>query len=304
MRKIKILIMGVFCAATWSTYAQHEAMFTQYMNNELVVNPAYAGSQEALSVTALYRNQWAGFAGAPKTMSLNAHTLLRNDHIGLGGYIVSDEIGANSTTHMFGTAAYRTKVADDIDIHFGISVGVSNYKGSYGDLFVQNSADPNFSENYSSINPNFGAGVYMYSDKFYIGAGSPRLLWTTSKVGFYEAFSQRAHGFLTSGYVFDLADFVKFKPTVFFKFVPGSPSELDLTANFIYKDKYWGGLAYRSGESVDLLVMYQFNQQFKLGYSYDIGINSLSPYNGGSHEFVLNYRFHYVKSNHISPRYF
>lgn len=304
MNRFKIIVLGLI--NTWSVagFAQQEAMFTQYMNNEMVINPAYAGSQEALSLTALYRNQWVGFDGAPKTMSFNGHTLLRNEHIGLGMSLVNDEIGANSTFHGYLAAAYRVKATDDLNIHLGLQGGITNFKGDYAELDLKNGGDPNFNDNYSVINPNIGAGAYLYSDKFYAGISSPRLMWNSAKIGVYEIYSQRAHGFITAGYVMDLADFVKFKPTIFFKFVPEAPMELDFSANIIYKDKYWGGVAYRSGESIDILLMWQLNQQFKLGYSYDIITNALSPYQSGSHEFVLNYRFHFVKSNHISPRYF
>lgn len=296
-----LLILGLGLASQ----AQQQVMFTQYMFNGLVLNPAYAGSHESISVTALSRIQWVGIDGAPNTQTFSIHSPVPGKNVGLGAFFVRDNIGVTTQNNFYLSYAYRMQMSKGI-LSFGLQGGFSDTSVSYDELGI---ADSNLSGTESTFNPNFGAGVYYLTYRFYAGASIPYILNSGSN---NEGNSlpddieteQIQHYYVTTGTVFDLSHMVKLKPSILVKAVSGAPIEFDFNANVLFDDRLWVGVSYRSFDSIDLLLELQVNQQLRFGYAYDFTTSDLRKVNSGSHEIMLNYRFVFSKSKIVTPRYF
>lgn len=308
---MKKIILAVLVAIGIEAQSQQLALFTEYMYNEVTLNPAYAGSHDVISATVLGRTQWVGsdFKGAPETFSMNVHAPLANKKIGVGLSLLQDQSGAQRNFNAMASASYIIPFANS-DLHFGLQVGAANHVTDVSNLNVHDYDDSYIPTSGSGVLPNFGLGVYYFAKQFYIGASAPQLLNNQIKVGGQEIASQVRHYFFNTGYVMDLTPSVKLKPTLFFKYVSNVDPQLDLTASFIIRDVFWVGAAWRtawaSKDSYDLLLGIQATDQFKVGYSYDLtsNANALSQFNKGTHELVLNYRFSFDKKKIVTPRYF
>lgn len=283
--------------------AQQQALYTQYMFNGLVINPAYAGTGEALSMTAQARWQWVGLEGAPTTQTFSAHTPVRDKNIGLGLTVSHDAIGITKQTSVFGAYAYRIPIGGGF-LSMGLQGGFSLLKGNYDDVYTLN-ADPAFQQLSSEFLPNIGAGVFYYNAVFYAGFSSPLLLESKARSGGADVFMQRRHYFLTSGMVFNLSRNVKAKPNILVKAIEGSPLSLDYNINFLFHDILWFGVSYRTPESICFLAELNINKKLRAGYSYDRVIESaLKTVAVSSHEIMLNYRIALEKKGIVNPRLF
>lgn len=309
----KIILIGIAILGGLSTYAQQEAMFTHYMFNTLAINPAYAGSRDALTVTGLHRSQWVGFEGAPTTQTLTLHAPVMNEKIGLGLSVLNDKIGPLNTTAIYGDFAYKIKVSDKGKLAFGLKGGINLVQGDLNNLQLEDNSDDSFTNNIESdLLPNFGFGLYYSTSKWYVGLSTPKLLenkysnsstTTSTKVS-----SEKRHYFLIAGTVFNLNKdgSLKLKPTTFVKVTNGAPLEADLTGMVIIKDKIEIGAMFRTGDAAGLLLGYNFTEQLRFGYSFDWSFaNTTGKYNSGSHEVMLRYDFIFKDKAKIrSPRYF
>jgi len=309
MKKIITIILIVIVGYT--SNAQQDAMFTHYMYNTLAVNPAYAGSRDALTITGLHRSQWVGFDGAPITQTLTAHTPIINENVGLGLSVINDKIGPINTTSLYADFSYRIKINKKSHLAFGLKGGMNMVNNNLTSLNIDDKNDLAFIQNVQSkLLPNFGFGMYYYSDKFYAGVSIPKLLEnnfannTTS--GTTNLSSEKRHYFLIAGTVFNINEGIKFKPTTFIKVTNGAPIEGDVTASFIFNDKFWLGGMFRTGDALGILAGINITNQLGLGYSFDWSYaNTTMVYNGGSHEIMLRYDFIYKTDEKIrSPRYF
>lgn len=303
-----LLIIGLFIlGVTPQVQAQQEAMFTQYMFNGLALNPAYAGSHESLSATALFRDQWTGLNGAPTTQTFSLHSPIRNAKIALGLQVIHDKITVFNQTGVTGSYAYRI-FTDKGTLSLGLQVGFTSYNADLTELRPQDPSDNVFSVDVNKFMPNLGAGVYYYTDKFYVGLSVPQFINNSLDEQVIEEDSdarQERHYFLTSGYMFELSHNVKLKPNFLLKVVEGAPIELDLNANVLFSDVLWLGLSWRSMADIDAMMQLQVTDQLLLGYSYDFAnTTDLRRVNSGSHELMINYRFRYAKNKVITPRYF
>ncbi len=302
----RFLFLSVLIIGCWlQVNGQQQAMFTQYMFNGLVLNPAYAGSHESISMTALSRHQWVGIEGAPNTQTFSIHSPVPGKNIGLGAYFVRDNIGVTTDNNLFMSYSYRIQMRKGI-LSFGLQGGLSSVRVSYDDLEI---SDSNLSGTESDFKPNFGAGFYYLSNRFYVGLSIPYILRQRSANNGATLpqeinTDQIQHYYLTSGLIFDLSPLVKLKPSILLKAVRGAPMELDFNTMILFDDKIWFGVSYRSFDSIDLLFELQLNQQFRLGYAYDITTSDLKQVNSGSHEIMLNYRMVFNKSKIVTPRYF
>ena len=288
-------------------WAQQEAMFTQYMFNGLALNPAYAGSHESLSATLLFRDQWTGLTGAPTTQTFSLHSPIRNAKIALGLQVIHDKITVFNQYGVNGSYAYRI-FTNKGTLSFGLQVGFTSYNADLTELEPQDPTDNVFSVDVNKFMPNFGAGVYYYTDRFYIGFSVPQLITNSLDEEIIEEDSdarQDRHYFLTSGYMFELSPTVKLKPNMLLKVVEGAPIELDINANVLFAEVLWLGLSWRSMADFDAMMQVQLTDQLMLGYSYDFAnTTDLRRVNSGSHELMINYRFRYAKNKVITPRYF
>jgi type IX secretion system PorP/SprF family membrane protein len=312
MKKITLLYYLILFSPLIS-WAQQEALFTHYMHNTLTVNPAYAGSRNALTIIALHRNQWVGFDGAPKTYTLTAHTPLFRENIGMGLSVSNDMIGPINNTELYGDFAYKIRINKDDKISLGIKGGLSHLRGNLSGLDLHdNRPDPAFADNINSrFLPNFGFGAYYFNDQWYVGLSSPRLLSTdyiqNRIYGSSSIISKERHYYLTLGSVFEIVDNIKFNPATMIRATLGAPVVMDISAMFILDDKFEFGLMHRTGDAFGALLGYHVNEQLRVGYSYDWSVtNPTFRYNGGSHEVILRYDFILKERERriISPRYF
>lgn len=303
------LCMFVLLLCSGKVSAQQEPLYTQYMFNTVSVNPAYAGTRNAMNVLLLSRMQWTGMAGAPRTYDFTMHTPLNNYKMGLGLSVVSDNHGPVNNYYINVNYAYRVQLSDELTLSMGIKGGIYNYYVNLSDLNVGGSGDNAFMSNVEQrFQPNAGLGLYMYTDKYYVGASVPKLIQTelSGEQSSYSSLSDlKQHFFIMGGYVFDLNKNLKFKPSVLTKVVTGAPLSTDVTAQFLLKDTYWLGATYRVGDAVALIGNIKLNKQLMVGYSYDFTVSELNNYNNGSHEIIVSYDFDgFLKNKVKSPRYF
>ncbi len=289
--------------------AQQDPQFTQYMFNLLALNPAYAGSADRVSLKALSRHQWVGFEGAPSTQTLTVHSPFLLQSLGLGGTIMRDEHGPVTQYGIILDVSYRIFLANNQKLAFGIKGGLNLFQGRFSQLHPHDANDQMFQQDVSTkTDPQFGFGVMWYSDRFYLGLSSPKMLRTdffnVDSLRLVSQPGQRAHYYLTGGYVFDLGLYTKFKPTFMVKEVEGAPLSFDLSANFLLYDKLWLGAMYRYTDAVGALVQYNITDGLSVGYAYDYPLSVLHNYSGGSHEFMLGLEFGKPLKGIRSPRYF
>lgn len=301
-----LIAILIFSFVVISAKAQQEVMFTQYMHNEVTINPAYAGSHDVASFTGLYRHQWVGIEGAPRSMSFNGHSPLRNNKIGVGLSLIGDQIGVTKNVHFYASGSYRIMLGQNMKLQFGLQTGGTSTSADLSNINTEDDNDPFFEQSTSSkMSPNFGGGIHLENEKFYFGFSVPQLITNTVEANGEKLLEQSRHYFLTTGYVFDISNRLKAKPSLFVKAVEGAPVEVDITANAIIDDTYWIGAAYRTGDAVSLLLMLQANEQFRVGYAYDFPlVSDIKQQSSGSHEIVLNYRFSFSKNRVLTPRYF
>jgi type IX secretion system PorP/SprF family membrane protein len=307
---ITIILVTLMLAISFGSMAQQNAMYSQYMFNTMAVNPAYAGSRNVVSATALHRNQWSGMEGAPKTTTLTIDAPVRNKRVGLGLQLINDQLGISKTTGAVLSYAYRIRM-DKGSLAFGVQGSGVQYRADYTsvDLGSGGAYDPAFAENVNKMLFNFGTGVYYNSDKFYIGLSAQDLLNT--RITEYEAPDDAAGGsfknlhlFFATGYVFALDETFKLKPSVLVKGVKGAPVEADINAMLWVNDIIAVGGQYRTSADVAGILEIQATPQIRIGYSYDYSITRLRNFNSGSHEIMLRYEFGFERGKILSPRYF
>lgn len=303
MKKI-ILAFGLLLSVLAS--AQQDPQYTQYMYNTINVNPAYAGSRGVLSVFGLHRSQWIGMDGAPTTNSFSINTPLAESRLGLGISLVSDKIGPTKENNVSTDISYYIPVSENYKLSFGVKGSLNFLDVDYSKLNIYDPSDPLFQNNIENkLSPNVGAGVYLHSDKTYIGLSIPHMLETKHyDDNTYSVAQERMHMYLMGGHVFDLSYDLQFKPAVLAKYVNGAPLQVDLSANFWLYEKFTLGVAYRWDAAVSGLAGFQISDQLFIGYTYDAETTRLANYNSGSHEIFLRYEFLNYAKKVITPRFF
>lgn len=297
MRTLKNIIL-LFCLLTvGNLFSQHNNQYSQYMFNGLVVNPAYAGSNKALNVTLLHRNQWVGLEGAPQTTSLSIHTPLPNKKLNIGLNFISDKFGLTKKNTINGIFAYRISF-EKSSLSFGVQGGIDMINNNWDQATTTTSGDAVFEgQQTKTISPNAGCGVYFLAKNYFVGLSSPSLMQFGSNTkNVYKP------ALLYGGFIYKQSENLVFKPSVLVKYISNSPVEFDLNLNAYYKNVGLG-VSYRTNDAVVALLNYSINEQFNIGYAYDLTISKLRTFNNGSHEIMLKYQFGY-KVNAPSPRYF
>lgn len=286
--------------------AQQDAMYTQYMYNMNILNPAYAGSKTGtLSISLLGRSQWVGVPGSPQTATLSVHSPITK-RMGLGLSVLADKIGPIDEQFVFADYSYTIPVGYYDNLAFGVKAGVSLLSASLIDLKRIVQDDKNFNENIGDLKPNFGFGAFYYSDIYYVGLSVPNLLRTEyleKNSGIATELNKQSHMFLTGGYVFDMSYVWKFKPSIMARATMGSPLSMDLSANFLYDETYEVGASYRWDDSVSLLLNARVTDNLRIGYSYDFTTTEISKFTSGSHELIILFDL-LTTYDIISPRFF
>jgi len=291
-----------------SVSGQQHPLFSHYMFNGLYINPAYAGSKEFVSTTLIARKQWTGFEGAPSTQIASLHAPLNNEKVGLGVVIANDKIGITNQTDFYGSYAYHLPMNTG-KLSLGLSGGFSYFKSKFSDLIVWDPDDPVYETNsLSNILPNFGAGVYYYSKKFYAGLSVPQLLSYDPEQALHievdKVHKVSRHYYLSSGGILGTRGELKFRPSFMIKYAANAPIQYDLNINMLISDIIWVGASYRSSDAVVLLLEYQVNKKLRVGYSYDLTLTEMRTYSSGSHEIILGYDFGFNVLKMKTPRYF
>lgn len=295
-----------FCAH--QSFAQQDPMYTQYMENLLTLNPAYAGSRDVLSLMVVSRNQWVSMPGAPVTRSFSMHSPLPGTNAGLGFSFLNDQVGPVKQSGIYADYSYTLSFSEKRSLALGLKGGVNFYEAGISDLTTNDPNDPVFLNDINrNFLPNFGVGAFYYTGKYYLGLSIPKLI--ENKINRNGASTQsiskeQIHIFFMTGYVFDVNRIVKFKPSILTKYVKNAPVSLDFTGTLMFYERLWLGAMYRVGDSFGGLFQLQATNQLKIGYSYDLPINKLGAYNNGTHEIMVTFDFNFGRGRVRSPRYF
>jgi len=286
------------------SYAQQDAQFTQYMYNTINVNPAYAGSRGAMSIFALHRTQWVGLDGAPTTNAVSINTPLNSSRLGLGVSVINDKIGPTHENTISADLSYTVPVSETFKLSFGIKATANLFDLDVSRLSPKQAGDLSL-QNFNKFTPNIGAGIYLHSDKAYIGLSIPNFIETNRyDDNDVKIFKEKKSYYLIGGYVFDLNPTIKFKPALLTKMVEGAPLQVDLSGNFLFNDKFMIGAAYRVSAAMSGMVGFQVSDGMYIGYAYDLETTKLDNYNSGSHEVFLRYEIFKNNKKITTPRFF
>lgn len=269
---------------------QQRPLQSLYMFDPLLVNPAYAGTQVQLSATAIYRNQWVNLEGAPKTFTQTAHSGFRKSRVGVGYILSHDQIGIHDDIGLYGVYSYKIPVNQKGTISFGIQGGFNNLRSNYSLLDPKQQGD--FNGIITKFNPNVGAGIYYRQQNFYVGFSIPYIL--DNKVIGLEDFGstskQHRYYYIMSGFTHELSPYVKIVPSTLIRIQDDAPLSFDLNTFLVFYNAVGLGLSYRFGDSIIPMFELQLNENFHVGYAYDITTSALNQYSNGSHEIMINYR--------------
>ncbi len=313
MKHSYFAIILLILLGTFSSNAQQDPQYTQYMYNTEVVNPAYAGQRDALSFGMLLRTQWVSLDGAPRTGTFTASTPLGAlSNMGLGLAIVHDQIGPATETNINVDYSYSISTSAASELSFGLKAGLDILDVDYTKLNIFDLTDPRFQNNVDNkVQPQIGAGVYFNTDRFYAGLSVPNFLTTKhfdesslANVDSNTIAAERLHYFLIAGYVFDLSDNLKFKPATLIKAVSGSPVQWDASANFLINEKFTIGAAYRWSAAVSAMLGFQATDQIFIGFGYDYQSTDIEEFSDGSYELMLRFEIFKKPERVLTPRFF
>ncbi len=314
---IKIILFVL--AGIFSVNAQQDPQYTQYMYNTQVVNPGYAGSRDALSFGLLYRTQWVGLDGAPKTLTFSADTPVGSlDNMGLGLSIVRDELGPAVESNVVVDYSYTINTSEEAELSFGLKAGIDLLDVDFTKLKIFDAGDI-FEYNIDNkLQAQIGAGIYFNTEKYYLGLSVPNFLTTKhfndttieeiqnsgGTISGEVTASERLHYFFIAGYVFDLNENLKFKPATLVKAVSGSPLQVDVSANFLINEKFTLGASYRWSAAVSAMVGFQANDNIFIGFGYDYQTTDLEIVSDGSYELMLLFDVFNKPERVLTPRFF
>lgn len=330
MKKLSILAVTL-CLAISGLYAQQDPMFTKYMFNSLVYNPAYAGSNGHMAMNLIHRSQWVGLEGAPTTQSFNLHTPLKNERVGVGLSAVNDKIGPSGTIDINASYAYRIPVGGKNHIAVGLQGGITNLRANYSEVGVVDPSDPVFAENINKLLPNFGAGIYFQNPNFYAGFGAPKMVEydlrdanapTTpiyartfrhyfASIGGAIPLGSKNLIFKPSALVKSAGWFSSLRKDVAFQNI-SAPTEVDIDLSLFFHETFWLGAAFRtavernlsSDDSFDIWAAYFLKNGLRIGAAYDYTLTDIQNVSNGSFEIMLGYEFYYKTKRVVTPRYF
>lgn len=302
----KRIVLIAFILLGLSTYSQQDSQFTQYMYNTVNINPAYAGSRGVLSIFGLHRNQWVGLDGAPVTNTLSLNSPINGSKVGLGLSFINDRIGPSDENSISADISYSINTSERYKLSFGLKATANLLNVDFTKLNRFSTVDAlGYTNIDSRFSPNIGAGIYYHSDKSYIGLSVPNFLETQHFDGESESVaSEKMHYYLIGGHVFDISEGIKFKPAVLSKLIQGAPLQVDLSANFLFNDKFTIGAAYRWDAAFSGMLGFQVSDSWMIGYAYDMEVTKLTNFNSGSHEIFLRYELFKNYDKVISPRFF
>ena len=303
---ITIILLWLLALAT-IVKAQQETQHSMYFFNPVLLNPAYAGSQEAIQVTGTVRDQWTGLKGAPKTQVLSVHSPLRTENLGLGLTVMNDQLGVTKNTGLYADIAYSIKVNKKNNrLAFGVKLWMDFFRQDFSSLRVNDNTDALYTDgfNYKKNLFNVGAGVYYYGKRHYIGISTPRLVKNKINIDASQSAIQENHYYAFGGIVVKINPAINMRPSFIVKYVNNAPLSIEGNLSFLFYDKIWIGAMYRHKAAAGLNMMYNINQNLRIGYAYDYQLTSLQKFSQGSHEIMLSYDLRSKAKGFKSPRYF
>jgi len=303
----KFLTLSVMIFLPLALFGQLTPVTNQYILNPLTINPSYAGNRGGLSVAAFFRQQWVGIDGAPRTMSLEVDAPVLSSKLGLGLFVVNDQIGVTKQTEVMTSYAFRITVGEGL-LALGLGAGLVTTNTAWSDLIALDPGDEYYLiDSRVFVVPDFSFGTYYTVKNYFVGFSIPRLLgykFDFDKNKYSLRVEPGQYNFvLNTGYIFSLGQKTRFMPSALLSYSPGDKLLYDASAHFILNDKLWLGATYRSTGSLTTLAQFAINNQFKVAYSYDFDFGKLGTYSNGSHEIMLRYEFRY-KVDVINPLVF
>ncbi len=292
-------------AITQQAFGQQRAHFTQYITNELVINPAYAGAEEALSVALLHRGQWSDIEGAPTTQSFTAHSLFKSKNVGLGLSIVNDKIGIHGILTAHSSYAYHLQLNKETFLSFGLQFGLNQRKSDFSSLSnqIQNNNDPKLSSsNISKTSFEFGSGLYLKSPKLSLGFSIPNMLPEKTPSDSINFGLINNNIYFVGRYKIPVSNNVSFQPGILVKYVKGLPVSYDINFAAILNDVLLLGLSYRAQKSINAIIQAKLTPQLKIGYAFDYPLGKVSTVASNSNEFMISYLFRFSRSRISKPR--
>jgi type IX secretion system PorP/SprF family membrane protein len=303
------LVFAGLVAVIAPVAAQQDALFTQFFSNQLILNPAYAGSRDAISMTAFYRNQWAGFPGAPKTETISLHAPIFKGSSGAGVTMQHDQVGITTNSILNGSYAYRIDLGK-ARLGLGINGELRLQQIDWAAANPLDPMDPSiFYTNRSLFLPNVGAGIFLDAEHYFLGLSIPRMLQTELNYApagnTAEHLAQlKRHFYLSGGLAVRLTESLMFRPQVLVKYVANAPLQVDVNLGFVMKDKIWLGGTFRTEDSMDFFLQYSINSKLRFGYAFDYAFTPLSNYNKGTHELMMGLDLGKNRNGFFHPRYF
>ena len=302
--KKKILYLALLICGI-NGFSQQDAQYTQYMYNTTNINPAYAGSRGVVSIFGLHRTQWVGLDGAPVTNTFSINAPTGNSKVGFGVSFVNDRIGPTVENAISGDLSYTIQASDTYKLSFGVKASIDLFNLDVNKLSSEDSNDALLQDFNNKLTPNIGAGLYLHSNKAYLGLSAPNF-FNTNRYNDNDVavYNERMNLYLIGGYVFDMSPSVKFKPAFLVKRVEGSPLQLDLSGNFLFNDKFMLGAAWRWSAAVSAMAGFQVSEGLYIGYGYDFETTKLARFNSGSHEIFLRFELFKPEKRIVTPRFF
>ncbi len=301
----KIISIFVLLICTSGVQAQSDAMYSQYMFNSLLINPAQAGSLDHINATILAREQWTGLAGRPRTQTIALDGITHDLKHGFGLTMLNDKIGSTRATKLSFMYSYRISFTSKTKLAFGLQGSGYNFNTDYSGLRVEDGTDPTIGGNTVNLwRPDVGAGAFFHTNHVFMGISAPSILdWDIAKTGGSTARRGRTW-FGTAGVIARVSENVHIRPSVMLKFQPNMPFQADFNIVAFLMEKFWIGGSYRLEDAVVLMAQWQINSQWRLGYAYDISTSDIRSYSGGSHELMLAFSLHFQRDNSVDPRFF
>ena len=297
----QLLLLSVYLIGfIASSHAQVDPLYAQYLNNPLLINPAYSGLNNNLNASLSYRKQWAGFDGSPATVNISAHSAFLDNKMGVGLFILQDKAAINKNTEVQATYAYRLDLQDKY-LSFGLQAGLINYRNNNDDLNPRDPGAPEFAGAQTFSKPTFGTGIILSSERYFFGFSVPRMLKAKADISSVtdETVLYQQHFYLTGAYVVLLTERIRFKPSVLFKGVKGAPLSTDVNFAFNIDERYTAGAYTRNFNTYGLLAQLKLSDRYRFGYAFEMPTNNSVGTRFTSHEIMLGINLA-VLSSHSS----
>jgi type IX secretion system PorP/SprF family membrane protein len=293
------------------SFGQQDPMYTQYFFNTQTINPAYAGSWQSLGFMALARHQWTGWDGAPQTYTFSMQAPMKNEKVGLGLNVISDNVFKEKRFGLWADYSYKVVFDEKTNLRMGLKAGFTNYSNNLLSYELVDPNDPLFQGDLENkFIPNFGAGLFLTNPSYYVGFSVPKLLHndinetSDSNPNNFSIEAEFRHFYLHGGMIFNLNENLKFKPTFMAKALKGVPPQFDFTTNFLIMERVWLGAMFRTSDAYGFIAQLILDNSLRIGYALDFSTTKMQNYNSGSHEIMISYELRTLKELVVSPRYF